>query len=84
MTTHLPICGPTRKRPRDAESRRVAALLPGGHFGGEDSLIAIAAKQALAGKDADLDLGHIKPAWMFRCVVVTVQTRPLLIRGRDV
>ena len=69
MLAHLSICILPREGPCDAAAFSVAALLPSGDFGGQQRAGRQAAGEALAVKDADLDLCHVEPAGVFRGAV---------------
>src|SRR3954467_2500967 len=69
MSTQLPICVSTGERPLDATSGGVSPPLPSRDLGGEGGSLGSTACKALALQDADLDLGHVQPTRVFRCVV---------------
>ena len=69
MLTQLAICILPREGPREAAAFGVTALLPSGHFDGEQGAVWQASVKALAIKDTDLDFRHIEPTGVFRGVV---------------
>jgi hypothetical protein len=64
MARKLSICVPAREGPLDTASSGVAPSLPRRQLGRARSLLSGTARQALARRDTNVDLGHIQPARM--------------------
>lgn len=69
MTPQLSIRVLSSEVPLDGPLFGISRLLPGINFGLQKFSIGNASIQALAGEDANFDLGHIQPARMLGCVM---------------
>ena len=69
MTRHLCIRILPSEAPLDASLLRVAAQLPGIHFGDERGLVRQTPIKTLAVKNADFNFSHVEPTGMLRRVV---------------
>jgi hypothetical protein len=69
MMPQLSICVLPSEFPLDGPLFGISRLLPGSNFGLQKFATGNASIQALAGKDANFDLGHIQPAHTLGCVM---------------
>ena len=69
MSSKLAICVLLSELPFDGSLLLVPVDPPGVNFAAQQFTVADAAIQALAAEDADLDLCHVEPTCVLRCVV---------------